>query len=236
MQQWGHTMRKIAAAAMATILLGGCQSIFGHQAKLEVRPIGAETSESGAAVALEEGRQFLKQGQVASAIVSLQIAAVDPTTAAAAHNGLGVAYATLGRGDMAERYFRQAIAEDPVEAKYSANLARFYQSREAALAKIEAKPIVEVATTTDPTATVTEVAAQRSIQAGPSLVRVSSPLRREAFTRISLQEVEIHTSAQDAALAPADQRRRNPRFAATKPTQAAQHYPLRIDLTKFAKR
>ena len=232
-------MRKIAAVAMATILLGGCQSIFGHRAKLEIRPIGPETSVPGAAVALEEGRQYLKQGQLASAIVSLQIAAIDSATAAAAHNGLGVAYAMLDRGDVAERFFRQAMAEDPVETKYATNLARFYQSREAALAKAETRRILEVAADTElvaGTAAATEVAAQRSIPAGPSQVRVSSPPQREAFTRISLQEVVVHTSPQDAALAPADQRRRNPRFAATKPTQAAQHYPLRIDLTKFAKR
>ena len=122
-------MKKIIAVALAATLVSGCQSIFGHHAKLEVRPIGTESTAASVAAALDEGRLSLKRGDFASAIMEFRMASLDPNTAAGAHNGLGAAYAMLGRGDLAERYFQQAITEDPAEPKYSSNLAKYYGSR-----------------------------------------------------------------------------------------------------------
>jgi tetratricopeptide (TPR) repeat protein len=47
---------------------------------------------------------------------------------APAVNGLGVAYARLGRFDLAQRYFQQAMASDPTNTKYADNLAKLMRS------------------------------------------------------------------------------------------------------------
>ena len=222
-------MKKLIAAILATTLLGGCQSIFGHHARLDVRPVGGEDSPEAGAIALEEGKQFLRSGAVGSAIVALQKAAADPIAAPEAHNALAVAYALLGRGDLAERFFQQAMAENPSEAKYSANLAKFYQSREAALARevrvsahaFVAAPDIELAV----------VAEQfdKVIQAGPGAIRVSAATRENAITRVSQNEVTIRTLPAPPVAVAASERRRNPRFTAVGSTTRVAPYPIRIE-------
>lgn len=206
-------MKKVIATALLATVLGGCQSIFGHQsAQLEVRPLGAEQSTAAAAIALEAGRQQLNNGDVASAIASFRTASLDPATAAPAHNGLGISYALLGRGDIAERHFLQAIAAAPDEERYSANLAKFYRSREAAMAKVQVAPAPQ------------RDLSSRMVQAGPSQVMVSSPSPLAGFTRVSRQEVAIRTEPSKPVNATSDPRRRNPRFAAK-----TAGYPVHVD-------
>ena len=232
-------MKRILAGALLATMLAGCQSIFGHHsARLDVRPVGEAQTAAAAAIALEEGRQHLIRGEVASAIVALRTASSDPATAAPAHNGLAVAYAMLGRGDLAERYFQQAIAEDPADQRFSANLARFYQSREAAMAKAVVVPAPVVIATVEEAALATpvvEAAVEREFRAGPSLVRVSNPTPQAALTRVSRQEVVIHSAPQSPVLASADSRRRNPRFGEARPL-ARTAYPIRVELAKVARR
>lgn len=229
-------MKRILAVALLT-LLTGCQSIFGHHAaRLDVRPVGEAQNSATAAIALEKGRQSLTQGEVASAIVAFRTASLDPATAAPAHNGLAVAYALLGRGDLAERYFEQAIAEDSSDQRFAANLARFYRSRDAEVAKIESVPVVASAEKAISAATIAEAPVERVFRAGPSLVRVSSPTPKAALTRVSPQELVIHSAPQSPVLASTDTRRRNPRFSAAKRVPMPEAYPVRIVLAKLAKR
>jgi len=226
-------MKHLIAAAMAATLLGGCQSIFGHHARLDVRPAGGEVSSATYAVALAEGRQELMRGEVGLAIVSLQTAATQPDTAAAAHNGLGVAYAMLGRGDLAERYFQQAVAEDPAEAKYAANLARYYQSREAALARASAAPaVVAVAAGGDVQGGELAVAEplERVLQSAPGTARITASAGTTPMRRISANEVAIRTLPEFLVAKAPDGRRRSPRFTAAAPVVRAPAYPLRIEL------
>ena len=225
-------MNKLLIVALAPTLLAGCQSLFGQQAKLEVRPAGAPVDAASAAIALEEGRQHLLRGAPASAIVALRSATLDPGTAAPAHNGLGVAYAMLGRGDLAERYFQRAVEQDPADPRFAANLARFYASREAMLARAEAARAAAVVAVAEP---VEAPPVQRMVQAGPSVVRIDLPTPAEAMTRVSRQEVVIRTRAPQPAVATADVRRRNPRYSAA-PTKPARTYPVRIELSAAAKR
>lgn len=232
-------MNKTIVTLLASTLLGGCQSIFGSHAKLEVRPIGTEQTSATAAVALEEGRQYLTGGEIASAIAAFRTAAQDPSSAAPAHNGLAVAYALLGRGDLAERFFQQAVADDPAEAKYAANLAKFYSSREAELAKAQAvaAPIV-VARTDEAAVAVAEAepVADRVMRAGPSNVVITSTTSGAGVTRVSRQEVVIRTLPDAPVPAVGDQRRRNPRFVAAQAKPAPRRYPVRIELPRLARR
>ncbi|QGN54461.1 tetratricopeptide repeat protein [Novosphingobium sp. Gsoil 351] len=232
-------MKKLFAGTTAVLLLSGCQSIFGHHAKLEVRPIGAEIQPAQSSIALEEGRQFLRDGQVASAIASFRAAALDITTAPQAHNGLAVAYAMLDRGDLAERYFQAAIAEDPGDPRFAANLARFYRTREAAMAKSAAVPAVEPASATEPDAVAAADEAaplERQFRAGPSVVRITLPTPSAALTRVSRQEVAIRTSPAEPPAVSRDPRRRNPQFGQIAAPRARQAYPVRLDLAALAKR
>ncbi|MFA6220557.1 MAG: tetratricopeptide repeat protein [Erythrobacter sp.] len=78
----------------------------------------------GGAQQLEEGRQHLRDGNISRAVALFQLARMDRDTAAEASNGLAVAYAKLGRADLAERYFRTAIMLEPDDTRYVANLLR----------------------------------------------------------------------------------------------------------------
>jgi tetratricopeptide (TPR) repeat protein len=228
-------MTRAFVALFASTLLAGCQSIFGSHAKLEVRPIGVEQTAATAAVALEEGRQHLTGGEITSAIVAFRVAAQDPASAAPAYNGLGVAYALMGRGDLAERYFQQAVAADPADQRFAANLARFYRSREAQLAKAQTVPApIVVARSAETAAAVVaqaEPVANRVMREGPSNVVITAATSGAGVTRVSRQEVVIRTLPDATSLAGSDPRRRNPQFG-----EAGPKYPLRIDLAKAAKR
>ena len=226
-------MKQVAFVTLASALLAGCQSLFGPAAKLEVRPAGVQT-EASAAIALEAGRQHLERGEVASAIVALRLATIDPSTRALAHNGLGVAYALLGRGDLAERYFRRAIELDPADSRFAANLAKFYVSHEAALAKADAAAQLAAATPPETVPIAAEPPVQRVLAAGPSVVRIEMPTPSSAMTRVSRLEVIIRTAPTAAPVAMADARRRSPRFSAAQ-VQPVATYPIRIKLPAAAK-
>lgn len=122
------TKRSVTFATVAgtAIMLAGCQSAplagwsFGKQ---ERGRLAANPKVEGSAV-LEEGRAYLREGNISKAVASFQMARMDKDSAAAANNGLAVAYAKLGRPDLAERYFRTAAMLDPSEGKYVANLLR----------------------------------------------------------------------------------------------------------------
>ena len=123
-----RVFRPLALAMLPAIaLLGGCQSVFGisRAPKTEVIVPKAEDPQQYAAAQLDEGRRQLDQQQYGLAIMAFRNSQRFPGFAAASHNGLAISYAQLGREDLAERYFRQAIAEAPEDPRYQGNLARF---------------------------------------------------------------------------------------------------------------
>ena len=77
--------------------------------------------------AIEEGGAFLREGNLSAAVASYRIALLDPSSRADASNGLGVAYAKLGRDDLSARYFLAAIDAEPDNPKYVANLLRLQE-------------------------------------------------------------------------------------------------------------
>ena len=95
---------------------------------VELRPVSnapvlanLSTSES-----LAKGRSYLSMKQYGLAIELFKKASRDPASEAEAYNGLAIAYEAIGRGDLAERYFEQAMSLAPEQQRYSANLQRFY--------------------------------------------------------------------------------------------------------------
>ncbi len=139
---------KMIVALMASSLLAGCQSFplsklgFGKPKPSASMP--AILDEPGSVV-LAEGQEQLRQGNISAAVASFRIAALDADTQADASNGLGIAYAKLGRADLADRYFRSAALLDPANTKYAANLARLHQAEYFAMRSREDAAIAQAA-------------------------------------------------------------------------------------------
>lgn len=137
MVQYG---KNLMLAVAGTAILAGCGSPLTR-----VRLTGAPTEELTAVPVnsdLAAGKRALADGQYGAAVAALRLARLDPACTAEATNGLGVAYAQLGRNDLAERYFREAVAMDPQDRRFAANLARFEQTRAVQLAARPAPPPV----------------------------------------------------------------------------------------------
>ena len=131
-------LRNYRASLMLTVLsvpLGACSSLFGiHMADRASRPM--PTSQvSSVALATPTvtktmlGRQQLADGQVGAAIETFQAALASGEDRAPAVNGLGVAYARLGRSDLALRYFQEATTIAPADQRYANNLALLLNSQ-----------------------------------------------------------------------------------------------------------
>lgn len=73
---------------------------------------------------LESGREYLRAQQPAKAIEAFRQASYDPQFAAEAYNGMGVAYAMLGRADTARDLFARAIERNPTDQRFARNLER----------------------------------------------------------------------------------------------------------------
>jgi tetratricopeptide (TPR) repeat protein len=129
-----HFTRAIVLIALAAPL-GACNSFLGLHLARHARnpdPVAAEASQVGATQtagpATEAGRRQLADGQTGLAIESFQKALSDGEPIAPAVNGLGVAYARLGRFELALQCFQQALAADPADARYQENIARLMRS------------------------------------------------------------------------------------------------------------
>ena len=252
-------MRKAPATivilALLTPVLGGCQSFIGRalglsKDKSEEQQAAKETDYAEAQMAL--GRAGLDSGEFGQAIVAFRNARTYPEHSAGATNGLAVAYLQLGRPDLAERFFKEAIALDPGNRKYQANLNRFY----------EAVPQVAVKATREEAPALAGLTMQPQIaapQAAPQAMANVSQISSVSFEqttgrmqRVSASEVVIGAApaaiaaapgerrrAATAAAAPAavvqDRRRRNPAYPvrvgiAAAPVAKAAAYPVRLGL------
>jgi tetratricopeptide (TPR) repeat protein len=165
--------------AVAAVSLGGCQSFpLTSWMFRDAQPerVDDEQLASNPTGALEEGRASLKEGNLATAIAAFRIAQLDRATRADASNGLGIAYAKLGRADLAERYFQAAILADPENTKYVANLLRLQQQTLLARRSAADEP---------------QVAAQAAPAPRPELA--DTALLADNVERVSRGEIRINT-------------------------------------------
>lgn len=127
-------MKQIAAVAALSLTLPGCSALFGsgnfarHGGQESPKEAPQLASQERPSVLTNMGRRALDQGRTGLAIEAFRRALAGGEEPAAAHNGLGVAYARIGRVDLAQRYFEQAATIDPANARYQANLARLIAS------------------------------------------------------------------------------------------------------------
>ncbi len=184
-----HLLTRSLAVAVLAVPLGACHSFLGihftrstHTAERNRLAVAAATA------ATDAGRQRLADGQVGQAIESFQTALAGGEPVAPALNGLGVAYARLGRGDLAERYFQEAMAADPAEQRYADNLTRLLRSPSFAL---QSSAAIAAQAEKDSAAL---LAKARSEAAGSAQRPVIGKLQR-----VSRAEVHITTIAPQAA-------------------------------------
>lgn len=116
------------------LLMAGCQSTAAKYAKLNsgIRVAEASHATLRAEQQIASGREALSSRNYAAAIAAFREASVEESFRPAALNGLGVAYAGIGREDLAEHFFRGAISLDPSNRKYDENLSRLYRTQLAA--------------------------------------------------------------------------------------------------------
>jgi hypothetical protein len=136
-----RTYKSQALSLAAVGLLGGCAAMQ-PQAQLTIRPVQSQEGAQQLSKPVEAGMAHLRLGQNADAISSFRAALRDNPESAEAHNGLAIAYDRIGRTDLAQRYFELAMAHDPANVKYGANLARlFAKSGQPMLAVNAAEPV-----------------------------------------------------------------------------------------------
>jgi tetratricopeptide (TPR) repeat protein len=182
-----------ASAIAMLVSLGGCQ-FFG---KLNLAGSGSqEQRQAGKATrtmpsSLGEGREHLRANRNGLAIDAFNLALVRGEDPAAAYNGLGVAYARVGRSDLAYRFFKKANASDPDNPVYAGNLIRLVDSPAFALNQIDRAPAAPPARTAERPVTASAAAAAP---------RVPGKLYREGRGQISL------TTRNDPTMAAPDQR------------------------------
>lgn len=124
---------RTACIALGALLLplAGCASIFHQSARVQEPGMWVpkeRNAQEYAASQLALGKDALDQKQYGLALIAFRNAQRFPEVAAEAHNGLGIAFAQIGRPDLAERFFKLAISEAPAETRFFANLARFYDT------------------------------------------------------------------------------------------------------------
>ncbi len=233
---------KVVAILVTSALLSGCQSFpfsklgFGKpRPAAQMPPIVEEPG----SVVLAEGQQQMRQGNISAAVASFRIASLDPAARADANNGLGIAYAKLGRADLADRYFRTAALLDPTNTKYLANLARLQSAEyfamrardEAATPEIvdhapPAKPATFAAAFETPVTehvSITMAPKARLIRISRGEVRIPGGTHASAATRMQVG----YRRAKDSASVKHDESERA--------EGAVPEYPLRVALVTKSK-
>lgn len=175
---------------------------------------------------LEAGRAHLAGGHPTKAIEAFRQASYNPAFAPEAYNGMAVAYAAMGRQDVARDMFVRAIDLDPTDMRFRRNLAKVDEQIMLAqqAAPVTAEPVAAPAEPVAQTAAVA-VAKPRVKAAGPLALKPAKV--REVFIRTQPAEpapsVRVAERKIEGALV------RAPIMLGQTKLQAAQ--PVRIQLT-----
>lgn len=121
------------ALALVSLALPAC-SLFGsgrmadRTGSEQQMQLTAKVMAERPAAFTDMGRRALNEGSAGMAVEAFTRAVTGGESPAPAFNGLGVAYARMGRFDLAQRYFERAAQIDPADTRYQANLARLMRS------------------------------------------------------------------------------------------------------------
>lgn len=226
-------VRTCAAMAIATAL-SGCQSggLPGWSFKSHSRP-ALEAPRVDHAAILDEGRSHLRAGNLSAAAASFRMALRSEAQAAEASNGLAVVYARIGRPDLADRYFRAALAIEPESQRFAANLLRL-QSRVLAVRRTPGLPGIADASSGIPAAALVPAQPQRASagkleRVARGIVRIRTPLELGPAPRMDVAYRHRPDAAEgDDAAAAAGQSEGEVAMAAV--VGKSKVYPVRIAL------
>lgn len=132
---------KLILVLALSVPLGGCKSVLGLSLfpRSTGQPVRLGNIDQFVAPATRAGRTELDAGRPGEAIEKFRKALGEGEPIAPALNGMAVAYARIGRTDLARRYFEEAVAADPLDARYQANLSAF-ENRLAAASALPSTP------------------------------------------------------------------------------------------------
>lgn len=225
-----NTMKCLSMAALTIATassLGGCQAIFGgHQAANSTSDLREVLPDDYGNLQLAAGRKALDEGRTSDAIDAFMVARLYEPNAAAAYNGLGVAYSRIGRADLAERFFRTAIAHAPDDTRYRANLATFY-SRNNMIRSVDQTPMLAADTAERPAET---RPVERTASIAPPSATVHIGVAPEAAVAANrLQRISAHEVMIGRAMKSADNSGASLVRTASAPAPA---YPIRVAITE----
>lgn len=118
-----NTIKGISLIALA-VATAGCQAfpIFGDRSPdARVAPDMSSYFEQR----LADGRRHLEAQRPGAALTAFRQASYHPHYAGDALNGMAISYDRLGRYDLAQRFFAQAVTAAPEDARFARNAARF---------------------------------------------------------------------------------------------------------------
>ena len=123
-----RTMNVLGLALSASLMpfVAGCAT--GSRPVLDIRNIDSPGTVADTESSLERGQLLLARKQHADAISAFRVALRIGENAAEAHNGMAVAYARIGRTDLAQRHFELAVASEPEDERYRKNLTHLFES------------------------------------------------------------------------------------------------------------
>ena len=114
------------SAALAAALLSGCSSVaVSPEQQPELRPVVAingRAADDGNGVHYAKGKTHFMTGQLGLAVTEFQAALAEHPGSVDILNALGATYDRLGRFDLADRYYKDAITHDPKNAQTLNNL------------------------------------------------------------------------------------------------------------------
>lgn len=210
--------------------LAGCGLFFGENGGPDVavrtHDNGTLDPRTAGEAAMAEGREAMRGGNLIAAMSAFRIAQRDPLTAADATNALGVAWTTLGRHDLAEKMFLEAIALAPRDRRFAANLERLLAERVVpGLQPTETAPLL--ARSAPP--------ATQPVRSKTDSVRTKAPVNR--LVRVSRTEVRIGTADRApatengaATVSAVSGPARGPAIRVARPRAGDRLYPRRVIL------
>lgn len=208
----------LVALALAVPGLAGCQGLFGQSGSSRVASADVDLSDYFAE-RVAVGKAMLDRGQYGAALVAFRQARLHQDFAAEAYNGMAVAYARLGRADLAERFFLAASVVDPANPRYLANLQKLQDQAPvmAAAAPAEPAPVAQTAPTPAPLV---------AVDTGRTVIRFG--LRQASLVRDGAKDVHLVTAQPPETKAASASA---PAVQAAAPAPQAQ-YPVRTALTR----
>lgn len=115
--------KEVLTLAVSVVALSGCSLFTPKQMADVTQKRNHARADASGVSGIDQGRSHLRAGSWGSAIEAFNVALATGEDPATSYNGLGVAYARLGRSDLAYRFFKKAALSNPQNPVYTRNLA-----------------------------------------------------------------------------------------------------------------